>query len=254
MGRDHGRRQPPDARRRLDGGRPPRLVREDGARRRPPRHGRRVPAPGRRQRRRARARRHARGRPGRPFLRLRPHHGALPRRLLRADDLRLAQPRDLGGGRPSRRATMPRTGSTRRRSKPIEEPPMEPAIGARSSTPSSPSARPRAASRRISERRPLPSRSTGVFRLAHLERCSIIGSGSIHSGNRIRRCQGRQTMLLISKFLRCRSSSLAWLCLLRSSAARNGTPMRPLQARANRCQHRRNQARRRGTALSTTFA
>ena len=45
----------------------------------------------------------ARGRPGRPFLRLRPHPGALPHRVLRAAGLRLAQLRELARGRGTRR-------------------------------------------------------------------------------------------------------------------------------------------------------
>ena len=53
VGRDHGRRQPADARRRLDGGRPPRQLREDDPRRRAARDGRGVPGPGRRRRRHA---------------------------------------------------------------------------------------------------------------------------------------------------------------------------------------------------------
>ena len=40
-----------------------------------------------------------RGRPGRPLLRLRPHAGALPHRVLRAPGLRLAQLRELARGR-----------------------------------------------------------------------------------------------------------------------------------------------------------
>ena len=50
VGRDHGRGQPADARRRLDGGRPPRQLREDDPRRRAARDGRRLPRAGRRRR------------------------------------------------------------------------------------------------------------------------------------------------------------------------------------------------------------
>ena len=50
VGRDPGRRQPADARRRLDGGRPPRELREDDPRRRAARDGRGVPRAGRRRR------------------------------------------------------------------------------------------------------------------------------------------------------------------------------------------------------------
>ena len=55
VGRGHGRRQLPDARRRLDGGRPARQLREDDPRRRPAADGRRDARPGRRRRRHARA-------------------------------------------------------------------------------------------------------------------------------------------------------------------------------------------------------
>ena len=46
--------------------------------------------------------RHRRGRARRSLLRRRPHPGALPHRVLPADDLRLAQLRDLGRGRAAR--------------------------------------------------------------------------------------------------------------------------------------------------------
>ena len=51
------------------------------------------------RRRRVRVRRHPRGRPRRPLLRLRPHPGPLPHRLLQPDDLGLAQLRELAGSR-----------------------------------------------------------------------------------------------------------------------------------------------------------
>ena len=44
----------------------------------------------------------ARGRPGRPLLRRRAHAGPLPHRVPQADDLRLAQLRDVGGSRQPR--------------------------------------------------------------------------------------------------------------------------------------------------------
>ena len=98
VGRDHGRRQSDDARRGLDGRRIAGFVREDGARRRPAGDGRRVPAAAARRRRRTGARGDARGRPRRAFLRRGAYPGALSHRLLPADDLGLAQLRDLARG------------------------------------------------------------------------------------------------------------------------------------------------------------
>ncbi len=100
-GRD-GRRQLPDARRRLDGGRPPRLGGQARPRRRPAGDGRRAARSDRRRRRHAGLRRHPRGRSRRALLRRRPHPGALPDRVLPPDDLGLAQLRDMGRSRPAR--------------------------------------------------------------------------------------------------------------------------------------------------------
>ena len=103
VGLRHGRRQHDDARRRLDGGRAARQPGEDGARRRPAAHGVVDDGSGRRRRRHAGHRRHRRGRPRWALLRRRAHAGPLPHRVLQADDQRLAQLRELGGGRAARR-------------------------------------------------------------------------------------------------------------------------------------------------------
>ena len=126
------------------------LVREDGARRRSARDGRRVPAPAARRSRGTGDRGDARGRPRRAFLRRRAHPEPLPQRLLRADDFRLAQLRDLARGGLADRLrhggahlqAAARRLSVRRRSS---------RSGSRRWRPSSPAARPRAARRRISE-------------------------------------------------------------------------------------------------------
>ena len=96
VGRDHGRRQPDRARGGLDGRRPHRLVREADPRRRDAAEHARVPEADRGRRGGDGRRRHPRSRPGRPFLRRRPHARALSTRLLRADAVRLAQLPDLG--------------------------------------------------------------------------------------------------------------------------------------------------------------
>ena len=153
VGRDHGRGQPADARRRLDGGRPPRRLREGDPRRRAAGHGRGLPRPGRSwTRRRSRLDAMREVGPGRALLRRRAHAGALPDRLPQADAQRLAELGVLGGGRlaascPARptasgRSCWPPT-SRRRWTRP----------SARSSTPSSPAASPRAASRPTTEAR-----------------------------------------------------------------------------------------------------
>ena len=128
LGRGDGRRQPADARRRLDGGRAARQLREAAARRRPAGDGRDAARTGGRRRRHAGARRHRRGRSRWPLLRRRPHPGALPHRLLPSHDQRLAQLRDAG----------PRPGAPRRpagptpwrqsSSPPTSRPAMEPAV------------------------------------------------------------------------------------------------------------------------------
>ena len=81
VGRGDGRRQLPDARRRVDGGRAAGVARQVRARRRPAGDGRRAARPDRRRRRHAGARRHPRGRPGRPLLRRRatPSSASAPR-------------------------------------------------------------------------------------------------------------------------------------------------------------------------------
>ena len=67
-----------------------------------------APRPSRRRRGHARVRRHRRGRSRRALLRRRPHPGTLPGRVPPPDALRLAQLRDVGGGR---QAGGPWTGS-----------------------------------------------------------------------------------------------------------------------------------------------
>ena len=80
----------------------------------------------------------------------RAHAGALPHRVLRADDLRLAQLRDLARGRLARPPTTPPTVSTSSGSPPTSRRRWT-RPSARNSKPSSPAARPRAACRRITE-------------------------------------------------------------------------------------------------------
>ena len=172
LGRDHGRRQLADARRGLDGGRPAGVVREDGARRRSARHGRRVPAPAAGRGRGTGARGDARGRARRAFLRRRAHPVALPHRLFRADDFRLAQLRDLARGRLADRRRRGRA-HRRRTARAIMRRRRSSPSGARRSKPSSPAARPRAARRPTFEterpqvRRAIPRRcmrrSQGFF-------------------------------------------------------------------------------------------
>ena len=103
LGRGHGPGQPGHALGRLARGRPVRLVREAGDRRRHAADGGVIPgaAAGRRIDPGAGCR--ARGRPGRPFLRLRPYAGAVPHRVLRAAGVGLAQLRELARGRGTRR-------------------------------------------------------------------------------------------------------------------------------------------------------
>ena len=99
VGRDHGRRQPADARRGLDGGRAPRRVREGDPRRRAARDGRGVPRPGRRSTRtRWRSRRCEEVGPGGHFFGAAAHPVAVPDRVPQADALGLAELRVVGGG------------------------------------------------------------------------------------------------------------------------------------------------------------
>ncbi len=91
LGRGHGRRQPDQALGRLARGRVVLVVREAGDRRRHAADGGLVPGAAAGRRFDAGAGRDPRGRPGRPFLRLRAHPGPLPHRLLRSARLRLAQ-------------------------------------------------------------------------------------------------------------------------------------------------------------------
>ena len=160
VGRDHGRGQPADARRRLDGGRPPRQLREDDPRRRAARDGRGVPRPGRRRRGHARLRGDAGGRAGRPLLRRRAHPVALQDRVPQADAQRLAQLRDLGGGRLAGAARRRRTGSGRSSSRRTSRRRWT-RPSARSSTPSSRAASPRAASPPTTDGRAARSRESG---------------------------------------------------------------------------------------------
>ena len=99
-GARHGRRQLHDARRRLDGGRAARQLREDGARRRPvarwsPRSSTRSSS----TRPRSRSTPSSEVGPGGHFFGIAAHPGPLPQRVLQAADLRLAQLRDLAGSR-----------------------------------------------------------------------------------------------------------------------------------------------------------
>ena len=98
------------------------------------------------------SRRDAGGRPGRPLLRRGPHPVALSDRVPQADALRLAELRDVGGGRLARAARPRPTGSGRSCSPPTSRRRWT-RPSARSSTPSSPAARPRAASPPTTERR-----------------------------------------------------------------------------------------------------
>ena len=100
-------------------------------------------------RRRARRRRDPRGRPGRPLLRHAAHAGALQDGLLFADPLRLAQFRDLGRGRQSPTALETRQPIWKERLADLRGAATWTRRSARSSTPSSTSARPKAARRRI---------------------------------------------------------------------------------------------------------
>ena len=145
VGRGHGRRQPDDARRRLDGGRAPRRLREDGPRRRA------AAAWSRRSSTRSSSTTadlalDAIARSGRAATSsVRQHTQARYRTAFYKPMIsRLAQLRDVGGGRQPEAA-----GKANRIWKELlaayEPPPMDPAI-ARSSKPSSPAARPRAAS------------------------------------------------------------------------------------------------------------
>ena len=70
-----------------------------------------------------------RGRPGRAFLRLRPHHGALPHRVLRAAGLRLAQLRHLVRGRRTHRHAARQRASGARTLDSSSAPPRDPARG-----------------------------------------------------------------------------------------------------------------------------
>ena len=102
-------------------------LREDDPRRRAARDGRGVPGPGRRRRGHAGASSDGGGRPGRPLLRRRAHPGALQDRVPQADAQRLAQLRDVGGGRLAGAA-----GKANRIWKELlaayEPPPMDPAV------------------------------------------------------------------------------------------------------------------------------
>ena len=100
--------------------------------------------PARDRRRRTGARRHAGGRPRRPFLRLRPHPGALPHRLLLADDLGLAQLRDLARGRLAHRLRHRQPALQGEAGRLSGRPPSS-RSGSRPCRPSWPGARPRAA-------------------------------------------------------------------------------------------------------------
>ena len=113
--------------------------------------GRRVPDPARPLRRSARRRRDPLGRSGRAFLRHAAHAGPLQDGLLRADHFGLAQFRDLGGSRFADGRWRAPTASGRSGSRPTRSRTWT-RRSRKNSTPSSKSAGPKAAPRRIFER------------------------------------------------------------------------------------------------------
>ena len=148
-------------------------LREDDPRRRAARDGRGVPRPGRRRRGHPRLLGDAGGRPGRPLLRRRAHPVALPDRVPQADAQRLAQLRDLAGGRLARgcRQGQPHLEGAPRGLRAAADGPGD---RARSSRRSSPAASPRAASPPTTDARPEEPRE-------------VIGPGRRH-----RRWRGRR--------------------------------------------------------------